>query len=140
MQSRFDSYLPHQVKLSDHKNSKKQGDAGMGAAIAHFTSLGIMVAIPLTDSQEYDLIIEEDNILKKIQVKTTDYKTKYGIYAVELTTKGGNKSGQTTKKFDPTKVDYLFILTNEYKYIIPATQIEVRTKLNLGIKYNYYRL
>lgn len=128
----------HQTGPVKFKNSKKQGDAGLGSAIAHFTLQGLMVALPLTDSQEYDLVIEENSILKKVQVKTSDYKNKYGIYVVDLTTKGGNKSGQTVKKFDKSKVDYLFILTEEGRYLIPSVEVTSKTNLNLGKKYQLY--
>ena len=37
-------------------NSKRQGNIGIGAAIAWFTVHGYTVSIPLTDSQDYDLI------------------------------------------------------------------------------------
>ena len=40
------------------KNTRKQGDVGVGAAIAYFTEQGYMVAVPLTDNQDYDLVIE----------------------------------------------------------------------------------
>ena len=42
------------------KNSKKQGDAGLGQAIAYFTMLGYDIALPLTDSADWDLIVEMD--------------------------------------------------------------------------------
>jgi hypothetical protein len=56
------------------KNSKKQGDVGMGVAIGYFAARGITVCIPLTDSQDYDLVIDLDDVLKKVQVKTTTSK------------------------------------------------------------------
>lgn len=128
------------MKLSEHKNSKKQGDAGLGSAIAYFTSLGSMVALPLTDSQEYDLIIDQNFDLKKIQVKTSDYRTKYNIHVVELCTKGGNKTGQSVKKFDKSKVDFLFILTNEARYLIPSSDVGGESKINLGTKYDKFKV
>jgi hypothetical protein len=126
------------VKLGEHKNSKKQGDAGLGSAIGYFTSRGYMVALPLTDSHEYDLIVEIDNQLKKVQVKTTTVKTPYDIYQVELRTLGGNQSYNTAKFFDATKIDYLFILTNEQRYCIPCNIITSKTSINMGDKYKEY--
>ena len=52
------------------KNSKKQGDAGLGQAIAYFTSQGYDVSLPLTDSADWDLIVEMESGLKRVQVKT----------------------------------------------------------------------
>lgn len=126
--------------LQDQKNSKKQGDVGHGIAIGWFASQGHTVCIPLTDSQDYDLIIDIDDKLYKVQVKTTTFKTKYGIYNVSLTVNGGNRSGKgKIKKFDNTKVDYLFILTNSgIKYLIPTSEFTNVNSLCLGTKYQKY--
>jgi len=71
--------------LKNQKNSKKQANVGIGIAIGYFSIKGITVCIPLTDSQEYDLVIEDvDDIFKKIQVKTTYHKSSQGNYMVEL--------------------------------------------------------
>src|SRR5207244_773124 len=37
-------------------NPRKQGNAGLGIAIAYLSRIGVEVAIPLTDTQRYDLI------------------------------------------------------------------------------------
>ena len=55
-------------------NSKKQGDIGMCYAIAYFSKLGYTISIPITDSQDYDLIIDNGIELLKVQVKTTKFK------------------------------------------------------------------
>jgi len=104
------------------KNTKKQGDVGLGVAIGYFVSKGYTVSVPLTDSQDYDLVVDMDG-LKRIQVKTTSYKLKSGSFFVSLTIKGGNRTGiGKIKKFDKDTVDYVFILTDETtKYLIPST-------------------
>ena len=97
------------------KNSKKQGDIGLGSAIQYFSSIGNTVLIPLTDSQDYDLIIDDENRLYKVQVKTTSYKSKHNIYTVGLKMQGGNSKTNTIHKTaNEIKYDLLFILTEEY--------------------------
>jgi hypothetical protein len=112
-------------------NSKKKGDIGLGAAIAYFTENGYTVCIPLTDSQDYDLVVDIDG-LKKIQIKTTYYKRK-DRYEVSLSVKGGNKSSNTIKKFDWTLVDFIFILTSDgTKYLIPSDNTIPKHSFSLG--------
>jgi hypothetical protein len=53
-------------------NSKKQGYLGLGVAIGWFCQNGYVVNIPLTDSQEYDLVVDNGQGLKKGSGK--DYK------------------------------------------------------------------
>lgn len=125
--------------MFNQSNSKKRGDAGVGSAIAWFTINNYTVSIPLTDSQDYDLIVEKDNLLYKCQVKTTSYKKKNGIYAANLTVKGGNRSGSgKIKHFDKDKVDLLFVLTDSnVKYLIPSDCCPT-AEICLGDKYRGY--
>jgi hypothetical protein len=96
----------------------------MSVAIAYYTLNNFNVSIPLTDNQSYDFLIEKDNVIFKVQVKTSSYKTSYGIYNVGLKTCGGNKSGSSMKYLDKSKIDYLFIMCdNSDCYNIPASDI-----------------
>ena len=93
--------------LKEQKNSRKQGDVGLGIAIGWFAKSGWTICIPLTDNQDFDLAVEKEDGLKKVQVKTTYRESKYGVYQASLKTCVGNKSGYIIKNFDPTNVDYL---------------------------------
>jgi len=119
------------------KNTKKQGDWGLGEAIAYFTKNEYTVSVPLTDSQDYDLIVEKDNKLQRVQIKTNTYKNKKGSFAVSLTTKGGNRSYSTIKKFNKENVELVFIVTSENKkYLIPTDY--VLNSIALGPKYDVF--
>ncbi len=123
-------------------NFKKQGDIGMCYAIAYYSKMGYTISIPITDSQDYDLIVEtSDKEIKKVQVKTTYCKTKYGIYTVSLRTTGGNKSGNTSKKMNKDYIDWLFILTDSGDtYNIPTSSINGTGSINLGDNYQEYKV
>lgn len=119
-------------------NTKKQGDVGLGEAIRYFTSKGYTVCIPLTDSQDYDLVVDYDGALARVQVKHTTYK-RYCNYGVSLTVKGGNRSAAgRIKTFDNTKIDYLFVITTDNKYCIPARAIVEKHNISLGEKFSQY--
>lgn len=64
--------------------NKEKGNSGLGMAIAYFSTNGNVVSIPLNDTQDYDLVIEKDGKLDKVQVKATGCKTKNNIYQVSL--------------------------------------------------------
>ena len=120
--------------------NKEKGNVGLGMSIAYFTSNGYTVSIPLNDTQDYDLVIEKNNVLKTVQVKATGCKTKYDVFQVALKSCGGTK-GDTYKTLINTKVDYLFILTSEIKmYLIPCDKICNKTTLNLSNKYLEYEV
>lgn len=98
------------------------------------------MCLPLTDSQDYDLIVDMDNVISRVQVKTTTYKSVYGVYLVNLNVKGGNRSGiGKIKKFDPTKVEYVFVATGEKDlYLIPSGNLG--QTINLGKNLEDYKL
>lgn len=115
------------------KNSKKQGDVGLGAAIAYFTNNGYTVCVPLTDSQAYDLLVD-DGLIKRVQVKTTTQKKgSASSFVVELRTTGGNQSFNYAKKFDPSLADLVFVVSGDGKqYLIPTDKIKARSMMCVG--------
>lgn len=121
-------------------NPRKQGNAGLGIAIAYLCRIGAEVAIPLTDTQRYDLIIVHDRGLERVQVKTTTMKGG-SSYVVHLRTIGGNKSQVKTRPFDPADYEWLFVVCGDATaYLIPSTEITSRQSLSLGQRYERFRL
>ena len=120
--------------------NKEKGNSGLGMAIAYFSTKGYTVSIPLNDTQDYDLIIEKDNKLETIQVKSTGCRTKNGTYQVALKSCGGTK-GKTYKTVIDTHVDKLFIINSDKEmYLIPLEKIYNRATLNLCEKYKKYKV
>lgn len=122
------------------KNSKQQGDIGLGSCIAFFSSKCYVVSIPLTDSQDYDLVIEENGKLKKVQVKTTSFKINNKYYNFNLSVKGGNRTSKgSVKHFDNTKVDYIFVLCdNGIRYLIPSKEVSAKNCVTLYSPWDKY--
>ena len=124
-------------------NSKKQGDIGLGNAIQYFSSMGYTVLLPLTDSQDYDLAIDDETGIKKVQVKTTSYKTRNNTYEVGLKMQGGNsKKNKIHKLANEIKYDILFVLTSSgERYIIPKEDIKnIKSSICLGTVYDKYKI
>ena len=120
--------------------NKEKGNTSLGIAIAYYSSNGYTVSIPLNDTQDYDLIVDKNNILKKVQVKSSSCKTKYGNYQVALKSCGGTK-GKTYKTIIDTNVDEIFILLENLEiYIIPKKEIENKSTLNVCSKYEKYKV
>lgn len=116
-----------------------QGNMGLGKAIDFFTSYGVTVSIPLNDTQGYDLIVDINNELKRVQVKTGRYSNgSSNSFLIGLKTAGGNKyysgSKYGIKNFDKSRSDLLFIYTADEKmYIIPIKDINVVSSITVGI-------
>lgn len=119
-----------------------QGNLGLGKAIEYFTSHNIVVALPLNDTQPYDLIADFNGGLQRISVKTSRYKSSETSYTVQLKNTGGNRTGSVRQvNFDNTSCDYLFIYTaNEKLYLIPTKNITVSNTITVGNKYQEYEV
>lgn len=115
-------------------NWRKRGDAGVGLAIAYFATRGYTVSIPLTDSQDYDLVADIDGTLSRVQVRTVSCLDHTRKYQVNLVVKGGNRSGTgKIKVFDQTRVELLIVCTDDGSmYCIPSSEIKGKTTLSVG--------
>ena len=122
------------------KTNKEKGNTGLGIAIAYYSSNGYTVSIPLNDTQDYDLIVDKNNHLEKVQVKATSCKTKYNSYQVALKSCGGTK-GKEYKTIIDTNIDIVFILTDKMDiYIIPKEKIKNKSTINLCNKYDEFKI
>ena len=114
----------------------------MGIAIAYLSGIGVDVAIPLTDTQRYDLIIVHDEGMERVQVKTTTQRSaRYGHYRVSLQCIGRNNTGTVRRKFDQGDYEWLFVVCGDACcYMIPSTAITSRTVIYLTSRYDPYML
>ena len=120
--------------------NKEKGNSGLGIAIAYFTTNGYIVSIPLNDTQDYDLIVEKDNKLQRVQVKATGCIGKGENYQVALKSCGGTK-GKTYKTIIDSNVELIFILTKiQEMYLIPKQDISNVSTLSLCDKYEKYKV
>ena len=120
--------------------NKEKGNSGLGIAIAYYSTNGYTVSIPLNDTQDYDLIVDKENKIKRVQVKATSCKTKHGSYQVALKSCGGT-NGKTYKTIIDTNIDEVFIVTDNIDiYIIPIEEIINKTSLNLCEKYDRFKM
>lgn len=116
-----------------------QGNLGLGAAIAYYTSKCIPISIPLNDTQGYDLIID-DGTLKRVQIKTTKSKSSTG-YIVQLKNSGGSSGKSVIRSFVNTKSDILFVLTKSgERYEIPTSIIKARSAITLNDTYDIFKV
>ena len=120
--------------------NKDKGNSSLGIAIAYYASNGYIVSIPLNDTQDYDLVVDKDNLIKKVQVKSTGCKTKYGNYQVALKSCGGTK-GKTYKTIIETNIDEVFIVTKDIEiYILPIKELKNKSTINICSKYQKYKV
>ena len=128
-------------------NRRVQGDLGEISAMEWLAGQGVLVWIPLGHSPDVDLMAELDGQLIRVQVKTSIYRTAtpkgHARWQVSTTTSGGNRSWSgVAKRFDPSRVGYLFVLVGDgRRWFIPAHEIEgTRAVVLGGAKYSEFEV
>lgn len=121
------------------ETNKQKGNSGLGVAIGYFMQQGYIVSIPINDTQCYDLAVDIDGKLNKVQVKATGQKDN-GVTVVNAKSSGGTNGGIYQRLVD-TDIDLLFV-TNEEKemWLMPKEAIKSRSTISLGSKYAQYRV
>ena len=95
------------------RNTQRKGDIAAAQAIATFTTMGFDVALPLTESAPYDLIIDTGVMMVRVQVRYS------GVRQVSLRRIHSNSKGYVVKKTKQNAYDWLYIYKNTgEKYLI----------------------
>lgn len=123
-------------------NTKEQGDVGVAQAIFYYTLQGYKVSIPNTDSTRYDLIVDKDGKLFRVQCKTTYAKAKSGAPTVGLRTMGGNQSWNgVVKKITSDETDLIWVCSEgKEAWEFPVADLEGRSTVDLGKSYLTYKV
>ena len=121
------------------ETNKDKGRAGLSAAIGYFGMNGYTVSIPLNDTQDYDLIVDNGEKLLKISCKATSQRSAYGVTIVNLRNTGGT-NGTVYGRENEKDNDYIFVLNEEREMWLLPKSILTSNSMNLGEKYNQYKL
>jgi len=123
-------------------NTKSKGDIAVGNAIRHYITSGYEVCLPIGDKRDYDLIIEKNGLLSKVQVKYAGLYSNSKTCKVGLRITGGNQSFSYSKKYDKNSFDRLFIFTQKGQmYDLPWAEVESRNEISIETsKYVKYKI
>ncbi|QKN84759.1 hypothetical protein KNV05_gp196 [Vibrio phage River4] len=122
---------------------KQQGDIGEAAAILVFTKLGYIVSKPLVDNSPYDLIVDNGDGLKRVQVKTSTRTRNGKAFEVKLETCGRTTKQHYSKARKDGDYDLLFVLLGDGRqFAIPETALSgAASSINVGhTKYNEFEV
>ncbi len=104
------------------RTTQRKGDIAVAQAIASFTALGADVAIPLTESAPYDLVVDVGRNIYRVQVKFTSSKE------VDLRNIHSNASGYVVKKTTVNTYDWLYVLLADgTEYLVPQCLFDRRS-------------
>lgn len=105
------------------RTTQRKGDVATAQAIATFTSLGYDVSLPLTESAAYDMIVDTEEGLKRVQVKYCSSSQ------VDLRRIHSNSNGYVVKDPNVTAFDWLYVYKpNEGEYLIKELKEQLTIK------------
>jgi len=121
---------------------KQKGDMALGRAISHFLSNGYEVCLPIGDKRDYDLVIEKEGELARVQVKYAGLHRGMKTCKAALRVMGGNQSYYSAKKYTDDAFEYLFVYTAKGEsFLLPWKDVQVRTVLCVEAPmYSTYRV
>jgi hypothetical protein len=86
------------------RTTQRKGDIAVARSIATFTLMGYDVALPLTESAAYDIIVDTGAKLFRVQVRFSTGRE------VELRRIHSNSTGYVIKKTKKDAYDWLYVL------------------------------
>jgi len=104
------------------RTTQRKGDIAVSQAIATFTKLGYDVALPLTESAPYDILVDDSKGIWRVQVRFTSRKE------VDLRRIHSNSQGYVVKKTQAKTYDWLYVLKpSGSEYLIKECLISRRS-------------
>lgn len=95
------------------RSTQRKGDIAVTQAVATFTLLGYDVALPVTESAPYDILVDCGDGIFRVQVRYSS------TVDVELRRIHSNSQGYVVKKTVGQKYDWLYVLMSDGKeYLI----------------------
>lgn len=125
--------------------SAQRCDIGLGRAITRLSELG-KVSIPITDTSPYDLILDIDGDLQRIQVKFTSqrpwrHRGKSESYYRTRFKKRIGIDKQKNLHHDEMKFDFAFVADADGRdWLIPRSHLNPTTDLNPNGKHAKFLL
>lgn len=109
-------------------NNKLTGRIGLTMAINYFTVNGYTVALPINDTQWYDLIIEKDGVFQTVQCKATSSESN----VIDFRSSGGTKGKTYDNLLNHFELDLLFCVNKDLKmWLIPINEITTSKQITL---------
>lgn len=123
-------------------NSRQQGNIGIGQAIAYFAIRQWPAFSPLSDMQRYDLIVDIEGKLNRVEVKTSTLQKPNGSWEFNLRTFGGNQSwNKVVKSVSAEDADMLFLhCIGADSYFMPTEVVKDKSTITVGNLYSEYKL
>jgi hypothetical protein len=111
------------------RTTQRKGDIATARAVATFTEMGFDVALPLTESAAYDLVVDDGVNLQRVQCKFA------GGAQVDLRRIHSNSNGYVVKRTPANAYDWLYVLSQDDSEYLIRECLAGRRAVNLNPSY-----
>lgn len=112
------------------RTTQKKGDFAVVTAIASFTKAGHDVSLPITESAAYDIVVDFNQKLYRVQVRYSNSAM------VELRRIHSNSLGYVIKKTKAGAYDWLYVLSGDKEYLVPNC-LNGRRSITMNDRYDF---
>ena len=104
-------------------NTLIRGDINELQCILDFQKRGYYCSIPFSGSCRYDLIVDINDKLYKIQCKASSYSEDEGVLKMSATRSTTNTQRTIKYTYSENEVDYFYTSWKEYGFLIPINEV-----------------
>lgn len=114
-------------------NSKQKGNLTELQCLTAFYEQGCHVSLPYGENSRYDMIVDVNGKLLRVQVKTSSLK-KEDENAIEFSCRSTrvNSQGTVSNKYTSDEIDYFATFWKGVCYLIPITECSVSKTLRFA--------
>ena len=115
--------------------NKRKGNVGEAKCLAKMVELGVPVSIPFGDNERYDMIIEHNNHLEKIQVKYSSCQEREGSITFKVVSSTNHTTNKHLSNYD-NDVDafLLYNSLNDEIYYLPIDILNGKKTITLRME------
>lgn len=114
-------------------NNLIRGDINELQCILDFQKRGYYCSIPFSKSCRYDLIVDINNKLFKIQCKASSYHSEDGTLIMDATRSTTNTKGTIAYSYSKEEIDYFYTSWKQYGFLIPVEEAQTKKYLRVNI-------
>lgn len=108
-----------------------RGDINELQCILDFQKRGYYCSIPFSGSCRYDVVVDINNHLYRIQCKSSSYHEEDGTLRMSATRQTTNTITTTRYKYSKEEIDYFYTSWKEYSFLIPVEEVSTNKYLRV---------
>ena len=110
-------------------NTLIQGDVTELQCVLSFQKRGYYCSIPFSGSCRYDVVVDINNKLYRIQCKSSKFHEEDGTLRMSATRSTTNTQKTTRYQYTKDEIDFFYTFWNGYEFLIPVEEVSTEKYL-----------